>query len=119
MKTLAAILIAIISVLIAILIMQPVLSAPIPGSDPNTPTARWYRSLRNPSTGIMCCDVSDCRPTEARFVDGSWRAYTPQGIEVQIPPESVLTDQTHPTGSAVLCWQPGQVLCFVPPHAGG
>lgn len=95
-------------------------AAPPTGADPNSPTGRWFKGLVQPGTGSLCCDQSDCRRTTARLVDGAWRAFTPNGIEVDIPPNLVLHNEAHPGGAAVLCWLPSPgVMCFVPPQAGG
>jgi hypothetical protein len=106
--------------LMLLLLAIPAWAAPPPVADPSSPTALWYRSLKQPGTGVGCCDLSDCRQTTARLVDGAWRALTPAGIEVDIPPHLVLHHEAHPGGAAVLCWLPTPgVLCFVPPQAGG
>lgn len=95
-------------------------AAPPAGADPNSPTARWYRSLKQPGTGMGCCDQSDCRPTHARRVGEAWEALSPDGW-VPVPPGLVLAEEAHPGGSAVLCYLESiqRVLCFVPPMAGG
>lgn len=83
--------------------------------------ADWYKSLRQPISGISCCDESDCRPTRARMSDGGWwQAQTPSGQWVDVPAARVIMDKGHPSGAAVLCSAPsGHVYCFVPPGAGG
>ena len=97
----------------------PALAAPPPGADPSSPMARWYHGLKQPN-GAGCCDQSDCRPTEARRVDGGWEARLPDGDWVIVPPDKVLANEAHPGGAAVLCYTPWNgVLCFVPPQAGG
>jgi hypothetical protein len=95
------------------------MAAPPAGADSQSPTARWYRGLRQPGTGMGCCDQSDCRPTHARRTNAGWEAQAPDGEWVPVPPALVLVDEAHPGGSAVLCWLPTRgVLCFVPPMAG-
>lgn len=83
----------------------------------------WYKSLRMPTTGISCCDISDCKRTQARFTEEGWKAKLPDGSWVSVPETRILWDKEHPTGAAVLCASPhpqnyGQVFCFVPPSGG-
>lgn len=94
-------------------------AAPPAGADPNSPTARWYRSLTIPGTDYSCCNDADCRQTAARFVGGAWEAHTPDGDWVPVPANRIIKDKVHPGGSAVLCFLAGRVMCFVPPQAGG
>lgn len=94
-------------------------AAPPAGSDPTSPMARWYRGLTIPRTSYSCCDEADCRPAAARLVGGAWEAQTPAGDWVPVPANRILTDQNHPSGSAVLCFMAGRVMCFVPPGVGG
>lgn len=83
--------------------------------------AEWFRSLKQPGTGISCCDESDCKRTRADWTGTGWIALAPDGTVVDIPPDKIIHDKQHPAGSAVMCWLPGSrtVLCFVPPAAGG
>ena len=94
-------------------------AAPPVGADPNSPMARWYRGLKMPGNGHSCCDVSDCRPTQARQVNGGWQALAEDGVWLDIPPQLIIEDTVHPGGSAVMCQINHTVLCFVPPAAGG
>jgi hypothetical protein len=89
----------------------PVQAKPPEGADPAL--APWFRSLRQPSTGIPCCSVTDCRLADWRinndryeaFIDGVWR---------DVPPDHVIRRDDNPTGRAVACWTPVHgVLCFV------
>ena len=87
----------------------------------------WYHTLRVPGSqternpeGYSCCDNRDCAPTLARHNGTEWEAETPTGQWTTVPQRLVIHDKTHPSGSAVLCWQPiGGVICFVPPQSGG
>lgn len=108
-------------VVAALLVFTPnaAFSAPPANADPNSPMSQWYRGLKQPHTGISCCDMSDCRPTLAEYRDGEWWAARPDGELIPIPHERIIHDETHPAGRAVLCWTPAaNVLCFVPPGAG-
>ena len=89
------------------------LAAPPENVDPAL--SGWFRSLRQPGTGISCCSMADCRTTDYRMteegyealIDGEWRP---------VPPERVLDHTENPTGRAVVCYLPGKgVLCFVRP----
>ena len=95
---------------------------PPPGSNPNSPMAKYYRSLTIPDSPlhVTCCDESDCRPTRVKFENGTWFAYIREIDEfVEIPENRIITDKPHPSGSAVVCWMNSGVLCFVPPEIGG
>lgn len=89
------------------------LAAPPENADPAL--SQWFRSLRQPGTGISCCSMADCRTTEYRviangyeaLIDGTWRT---------VPPDRVLDHTDNPTGRAVVCYLPSKgVLCFVRP----
>jgi hypothetical protein len=94
------------------------LTAHEPGSDPD---ADWFAALKN-SQGIRCCDLNDCRRTDA------WKA-TRSGLYsvliggnwVTVHPENVL-HVPNPTGAAVECHsrygdgvEALYVRCFIPP----
>jgi hypothetical protein len=101
---------------LAALLLGPVMlaiAAPPENADPAL--SQWFRSLRQPGTGISCCSMADCRMTDYRVVgegyealiDGTWRT---------VPPERVLDHTDNPTGRAVVCYLPSKgVLCFVRP----
>lgn len=84
----------------------------------------WFRSLKQPGTGVSCCDVSDCHQTDSRWRDGGWEAWVVDRWQ-RIPPERVLS-QVSIYEKAVVChsaflrasdgarW----VYCFVPPLQG-
>ncbi|WP_146604606.1 hypothetical protein [Rhodoplanes roseus] len=80
----------------------------------------WFKKLRSPATGAICCDPSDCKRTEADTVGDHHRARLPSGEWVDIPPELVIHDSGNPTGEPVLCALPSvggsraRILCFVP-----
>ena len=98
----------------------------------------WYMKLKQPGTGISCCNVQDCHPTEyeirngeywARLgmleQDGSWSLHD----YVRIPPEKVLKKTTNPTGFPIFCHsralvgsrvsvEGSSVYCFIPDYQG-
>jgi hypothetical protein len=34
----------------------------------------WFKSLKQPGSGFSCCDISDCKRTEADWRGGQWWA---------------------------------------------
>src|SRR5260370_2902826 len=50
----------------SLLAASPAPAAPPPNADPSL--APWFQSLRQPETGMSCCAIADCRPTEYRTV---------------------------------------------------
>ena len=98
----------------------------------------WFKSLKTPQGG-SCCDLSDCRQTQAKQnADGSWVAIV-NGKWRDIPPEKVLASPLSIDGEAYVCnspatpggWGPnyggapmfiepseGTIFCFVPPIPG-
>jgi hypothetical protein len=92
----------------------PLAAAPPDGADPNSPLGIWYRSLKVPGTGQSCCNVSDCRPVDAAWIEGDhWRARIGDQI-IDIPANRVLSRE-NPDGRGILCRSVWEVLCFVPP----
>src|SRR5260370_29800658 len=51
----------------------PAPAAPPPNADPAL--APWFQSLRQPETGMSCCDIADCRPTEYRTVGDQYEVW--------------------------------------------
>ena len=78
----------------------------------------WYETLKQPGTGISCCNNQDCRPTEARvkgehvevLVDGDW---------TKVPPEKILNTASPDLGSHVCApnrgaaYPKGYIFCAV------
>ena len=105
------------SVAIALLacVTAHAVAAPPPNADPAL--RDWYEGLRSPSTGVSCCSVADCRPTDAYELIGSgWRVER-GGVWYNVPPETVIAAE-NPTGRAVACVYGAQVHCFVAPSMG-
>lgn len=100
---------------------------PPPGTDLNSPTAKWFHSLKMPGSGTSCCDTSDCRYTDERIVGDHHEAWMdPKKFThtydddkphwVSIPQDRILApDPTAPTDQPVLCYGWGHVYCF---HSG-
>lgn len=87
----------------------------------------WFKSLHRPGTGISCCDIADCRPTEAKWQGNRWWAVV-LGQWQLIPPESVLKSPHSLDGNAYVCLGESHeidghkvdtlIYCFVPPDLG-
>ena len=80
--------------------------------------AVWLRSLTTPE-GQSCCDMRDCRPAEARLIDGHWEVLV-QPYEGparwSIVPDRAVLRRDNPDGRPILCRTPnGFIRCFVPP----
>lgn len=76
--------------------------------------ATWFRSLKQPNTGMSCCDVSDCRRTDADYRGGQWWAVV-ENNWTPIPQEKQL-DKLSIDGDAYVCSGPrGTIYCFIPP----
>lgn len=82
--------------------------------------ASWFKGLKQPGTNASCCDISDCKATEA-YWQGGWFAKLPNGETTPIPDNKILMDKNSIDGKAYLCAGPttGVVYCFVRPWMGG
>jgi hypothetical protein len=77
----------------------------------------WFKSLRQPGTGYSCCDISDCRRTDADWRDGQWWAVV-SGEWTPIPADRELEKQSI-DGDAYVCSSPTRrIYCFVRPTLG-
>jgi hypothetical protein len=77
----------------------------------------WFKSLRQPMTGFSCCDISDCRRTDADWRQGQWWAVV-SGEWTPIPPDKELEKQSI-DGDAYVCSSPTRrIYCFVKPTMG-
>lgn len=89
----------------------------------------WFKSLKQPGTNISCCDISDCRRTEAEWRGDGWTAIV-NGKWREIPAGKILKKPHSIDGDAYVCngpeWRdddggevtPGTIYCFVPPDMG-
>lgn len=74
----------------------------------------WFKSLKQPDTGYSCCDISDCRRTDADWQDGQWWAMV-EGRMTPIPKKKELAKKSI-DGDAYVCSGRNRVIfCFVPP----
>jgi hypothetical protein len=79
--------------------------------------ASWFKSLKQPGTGVSCCDISDCKRAEADWRDGQWHAVV-NGEWTPIPPEKEL-DKESIDGDAYVCSSPTRrIYCFIKPDFG-
>lgn len=81
----------------------------------------WFEILKRPDTGGSCCNLYDCKATEAELHGGHWRARTPSGAWVEVPDDLIIHDKGNPVGQPILCGQANpyrggkfNVYCFVP-----
>ena len=79
-------------------------ASPPNGLDPQSRVADWFRSLKQPQTGLGCCSVADCRTATFRineagqyevWIEDKWRL---------VPPNSVVRRESNPTGLPVVCY---------------
>lgn len=83
----------------------------------------WFRSLKQPGTGISCCDISDCRRTQAKWHNGQWTAIV-RGHPRNIPASRILKDTETIDGEAYVCAsengpaETATIYCFVRPGGG-
>jgi hypothetical protein len=95
----------------ALLAASPAPAAPPPNADPAL--APWFQSLRQPETGMSCCDIADCRPTEYRTVGDDYEVWV-DNRWMTVPPRRILQRADNPVGRAVVCWTPQRgIMCFV------
>lgn len=82
----------------------------------------WYEKLMRPDVPSMsCCNKNDCTPTQAKLVDGQWRALK-AGRWVTVPNEKINQEEST-DGAAHICFYPStinndDILCFVRPGSG-
>jgi hypothetical protein len=87
------------------------MAKPPQNADPTL--APWFQSLRQPSTGISCCSLADCRQVDYRIGSQGYEAFA-DNRWVTVPSDKVLQRTDNPTGRGVLCRTPGgDILCFV------
>jgi hypothetical protein len=80
----------------------------------------WFQSLKQPGSGISCCDVADCHQTSADWRDGQWWAIV-RSKWTAIPRDRVLGKKSI-DGEAYVCNSESgslpTIYCFVPPNMG-
>jgi hypothetical protein len=79
----------------------------------------FYSTLIRKDTKTSCCNLSDCRPTEARMVDDHYEVKV-DGAWLPVPKEAI-QNISAPDGGAHVCAPPqigaskGKVYCVVLP----
>lgn len=98
------------------------LAAPPPGADPNSPIARWIRTLTAPD-GRLCCSSWDCRRTALQFNDDGtrWAWIGKDQFGPNAPDDwrqiservwlETKADGDPPDGRAYVCFWGGEVKC--------
>jgi len=102
--------------LVLLLAMAPAFAGPPPGIDLNSPTARWFSTLRD-ENGRSCCGIGDCRAVVAKETESHWAVYLKDTF-VPVPDSIVQRRDDNPTGHSILCASPVQpetlMYCFIP-----
>lgn len=76
--------------------------------------SEFFRSLRSPTYGFSCCDVSDCRRLPSRQVGGTYQVMIDGGW-VDVPDAVIIRGRENPVGEAVTCYLPRYgIMCFLP-----
>lgn len=125
---------AVATVGVALGIVATALAAPPANITPDPALALWFKSLRQPTTGHLCCSISDCRFVNFWIHDGHYEVEF-DGQRYIVPDGNIVRGINNPTGKAVACSDfsefrppppPGvnydgpqdirEILCFVPPR---
>lgn len=99
------------------------------GTDANSSTARWFRSLLVPGTSSTCCGVSDCREVSFRTFGAQYQAFIDKRTTddrlgffrgpdkwIPVPDNVIIRKEKNPTGRAVACWTYYHgYFCFILP----
>jgi hypothetical protein len=95
------------------LLLMSVAAQARPPENPDPTLRPWFEDLRQPGSGISCCSISDCRPTDYRVAGDHYEAFI-EGHWLVVPADRVLHRTDNPTGHAVVCWTPQLgIMCFV------
>jgi hypothetical protein len=109
-------------------------AAPPANITPDPELSLWFKSLRQPKTGHLCCSISDCEFVNFWIHDGHYEIEI-DGWQYIVPDSAVVRGIDNPTAKAVACSDvsefrlpppPGvnydgpqdirEILCFVPPR---
>ncbi len=110
-------------VIAGLLVASAAYGRPPENADPRL--APWFEGLHQPRTGVSCCSIADCRPTQYREVQDGYEVLIDDRFGISppqwqsVPSDKILDHTDNPTGSAVVCYTPAAgILCFVrPPEA--
>lgn len=120
-----------ILILFALLLLTPARADPPPGPQlaPLRPAKpdysqippeirNWFRSQKNPKTGVLCCDESDGVYAEEDIRDGEYWARWPANPEWMKVPDDVVIRDPNRHGAPVVWWiyENGKpaIRCFAP-----
>jgi len=89
------------------------------GHDHNKWHQGFYRTLERPDTKTPCCNLTDCRPTSGRQVDGHYEVKV-NGAWVSVLPSKILKQSAPDLGFHVCApfkfdGQPDHLYCVVVP----
>ena len=97
--------------MLLLLLPRAIQARPPDGADMSL--APWFQSLQQPGTGMSCCSMADCRPSDFRISNGAYEAFV-GGQWRAVPPEVILRRTDNPTGSAIVCYSPVRgIMCFI------
>jgi hypothetical protein len=101
---------------------------------PDPQLQQWFKALRQPGTGQLCCAISNCRLVPFGIRDEHYEV-TIDGWTYVVPAERIIDGIANPTGKAVACYQfdnfgpplpagaprdhpqdTAEILCFIPPR---
>jgi hypothetical protein len=116
---LASISASFVAAIAALFVWHSTHAQPPPNADPAL--SPWFQSLQQPGTGVSCCSISDCRPTEFRTQGDLYEVLIAPGTFdvtdekwLTVPPDKVLQRTDNPVGRAVVCWRPSRgIMCFI------
>jgi hypothetical protein len=79
----------------------------------------FYQTLERPDTKSPCCNLTDCRPTSGRQVDGHYEVKV-NGAWVSVPPGKILKQSAPDLGFHVCApfkfdGRPDHLYCVVVP----
>ncbi|HEY7580356.1 MAG TPA: hypothetical protein VH855_22430 [Acetobacteraceae bacterium] len=112
----------------------PAVAAPPADLKPDPELELWFKSLRQPATGRLCCSISDCRFVDVWTRDGHYEVEI-DGWRYTVPANRIIAGIANPTGKAVACYafsefrpprsagivyhgpqDVREILCFIPPR---
>lgn len=94
-----------------LLIVVLLLAVPAHAAD----LGEWFKSLRQPTTGMSCCDISDCRrltQDDVEIRDGDYWVLN-YGRWMKVDENKILPVKNE-AKAPVLCSSPNTVFCFTP-----
>ena len=114
--------------------MSSAIAAPPADVKPDPDLEAWFKALRQPATGDLCCSISDCRFVSFWVHDGHYEIEI-EGWRYVIPEGAIIRGIGNPTGKAVACYTTKEfrppapvgapyhrpqdiqeILCFIPPR---